>query len=332
MKEEIQVENFVYPTILTVWSAYSFYIEKTTNKIPSGLNGLGNKIREKFIKSAVKSDADAIKYLKDNIDKLLSELGVKSDSFKLKQIVKNLSEYYRENKKQKLVLNIGEYTDIIAGDPISNQMKFIYDEILGKHSDIDISVWTKSTNFEEVLKHDGQDRITFTIGLNTPAIIKKYEHGTASLEERIEGIKKLQSKGGYKIRLCIEPILRYPNCEAEYVDLVDTVMKSINPSQIEELIMGGVRFRKDMVWRIQRNLPWTDLFSNMEEFEEYDLDDRRLRYSEEFRIQIYKQLINAIRKHTSARISLGAEIPEMWDWVELDRYDFMKQQVYQYPG
>ncbi|MBC8400902.1 MAG: hypothetical protein ISR95_00365 [Candidatus Marinimicrobia bacterium] len=332
VKEEIGVENFVYPAILTVWSAYSFYIEKTTYKITSGIHALGNKIRRNFIKSQVKSDAVAIKYLKDNIETLLSELGVKSDSAKLKQIKNNIPKYYNENKKQKLVLNVGEYTDIIANDPISNQMKFVYDEILGKHRDIDISVWTRSTNFEEVLKYNGQDRVMFTIGLNTPTIIKKYEHGTASLEERIEGIKKLQSRGGYKIRLCIEPILLYPNCETEYVDLIRTVMKSIDPSQIDELIMGGVRFRKDMVWKIQRNHPWTDLFQNMEEFEEYDLNDKRLRYSEEFRIRIYKQLIKTFRQYSEARISLGAEIPEMWDWVELDRHAFIKQQVYQYPG
>jgi len=332
IKEEIQVENFVYPTILTVWSAYSFYVEKTTYKISSGIHDLGNKIRRNFIKSGIKSDSDAIKYLKENIATFLPELGVKSDSLKLKQIMKDLPKYYRENKKQKLVLNVGEYTDIIANDPISKQMKFIYDEILSKHKDIDISVWTKSTNYEEVLKHDGQDRIIFTIGLNTPAIIKKYEHGTASLNERIEGIKKLQSRGGYKIRLCIEPILQYPNCESEYVDLIHTVMKSIDPSQIEKFKISGVRFRKDMVWKIQRNHPWTDLFQNMEEFEEFDLNDKRLRYSEEFRIKIYKQLINTIRKYTTARISLGAEIPEMWDWVELDRHAFIKQQVYQYPA
>ena len=34
---------------------------------------------------------------------------------------------------------------------------------------------------------------------------------------------------------------------------------------------------------------------------------------------------------TDAEIILGAEYPEMWGWVGLDKDKFMKSKVYQYP-
>uniref|UniRef100_UPI0021491FC1 spore photoproduct lyase family protein n=1 Tax=Endozoicomonas sp. ONNA1 TaxID=2828740 RepID=UPI0021491FC1 len=278
------------------------------------------------------SDGAAIDYLKRNIDSYLVELGVNIDNAKLADVKSDITKYYNENKKRKLSMNIGEYTDIIGNDPYSGHMKFVYDEIIDKHKNVHLAIWTKSANFDEVLKHDGHGRIKFTFGLNTPTIIDKYEHGTASLEDRLNGIKKIQGRGGYDIRLCIEPIINYDGCESEYVELVDKVMKSIDPSNVSKIILGSTRFRKDMVRNIRKNHPWTTLFNNMEEFEEYDPNDKRLRYSEEFRIKIYKKLIDAIRKHTRAKITLGAEIPEMWDWVGLDRKKFMKDKVYQYPG
>jgi len=332
VRDEIRTETVVHTALLTIWSAYSFYKQELTLKVPPDFHKVGNSLRQKFIKQRINKESRAVQYLRENIGALLRKSKLEVDEKKLKRIIKDIPLYYQENKKYGLTLNVGEYTDIIAAEPISNQIKFIFDEIVNKYENIDISIWTKSTNFDEILKHDGQNRITFTIGINTNHIINAYETGTATLDERIDGVNKLQARGGYKIILNLEPIIIYNNCEQDYIKLIHDVMTKVNPDQIAGLNMGTTRFRKDMVGTIRRNHPWSDLLDNMEEFEEYDLEDRRLRYSEEFRINIYKDLIHAFRAYSQAPIVLGAEVPEMWGWIGLDMDAYIKDLVYQFPG
>jgi len=330
---EVAVERQVYWTTQTLWSAYSFYNETMTYKIPLGLSDVGNKIRKEFNRRQINTDVDAMSYLQDNLETLLPQLGIKVEQSRLEYIIGQIPRYYIENSKQNLEINVGEYTDIIACDPVSNHMKFVFDEIIDKYEDIDIAIWTKSTNFDEVLKRNGRGRFTFTYGLSTEYVNKQYELGTPELEEKIACIKNLQAAPGYKIRLSFEPIIKYPNCVDEYVDLIHRIMNEVNTEKIDGLNISTVRLKAPMKGVIPRNYPWTDLFDDPNMYPEYDNDvDRRYRNEEEFRINLYQKLIEAFRVHSDAPISLGAEIPEMWDWVGLDRKDFFKDQVFQHPG
>jgi len=331
VKSELEVEAYVHTSLLTVWSAYSFYHKKATDKVPPAFDKMGNQLlRKAFNRQHINSEEEAIEYLQDNLNKLLTKLKVNVDERKLARIIKGIPTYYERNKKSSLMLNVGEYTDIIASEPISHHMKSIFDDIIDKYNNYNVSIWTKSVHFDEILKHNGKGRVFFTIGINTKHIIEKYETGTASLDERIEGIKKLQAGKGYKIRLNLEPIIKYDGCEQEYVDIIHYVMKRIDPDQITGLTMGTTRLRTDMVWKIRRNHPTSDLLNNMEEFDEYDLDDKRLRYDYDFRISIYRKLIKAFREYSDKPITLGAEVPEIWKEIGLDKKSYMKNQVYQY--
>ena len=330
VKEELLFEPFVHRSVQTIWSAYTFYNEQSTYKIPDGLEDVGNDIRAYYKKTGVNSDSKAIQYLQDNIHSLLDPLIGELEDSKIKKIKQGIPHYYERNRQYHLVLNSGEYTDLIAGDPIAHHMKFIIKEIVEQHDDIRISIWTKSANFDEAIKHQVEKRVQFTIGINTEHVIQTYERGTATLEERIKGIKELQSNGSYRIVLCLEPIIQYPDCEEEYVDLIHMLMKEFATVKIVGLKMSCLRIRPSTAGIAQRNHPYSDLFSNMEMLPELTKEDKRKRYDEAFRIKIYKKVIETFRQHSKSPITLGAEIPEMWDWVGLDNKSYMKKQVYQY--
>jgi len=332
VKKELLFEPFVHRSVQTIWSTYSFYNKQSTYKIPKGLEGVGNDIRAEYKKTGVNSDLKAIKYLKDNINSLLDPLIVGLEDAKIKKIKKEIPLYYEHNRQYRLVLNSGEYTDLIASDPISHHMKFIIKEIVKKHDDIGISIWTKSANFSEAVKHKVEKRVQFTIGINTEHVIQTYERGTATLEERIEGIKRLQANGSYRIALCLEPIIQYADCEEEYVSLIDKIMKEIDPEKIVEFKMSCLRIRPSTAGIARRNHPYSDLFSTMVKWPEFTQKDKRKRYDKDFRANIYMKVIEVYRQYSTSPITLGAEIPKMWKWVGLDRHAFMKQQVYQYPG
>ena len=46
-----------------------------------------------------------------------------------------------------------------------------------------------------LLKLDHKEHTNFRISINSDYVIKNYEHNTASLDERIEAVKKLANAG-----------------------------------------------------------------------------------------------------------------------------------------
>ena len=76
------------------------------------------------------------------------------------------------------------------------------------------------------LKHNGHTEIRFS--LNTPRIIRTYEHATASSSLRIEASSKLASNG-YPIGFIIAPVFMYPNWKEEYHDLLVSLKSKLPP-------------------------------------------------------------------------------------------------------
>jgi len=79
------------------------------------------------------------------------------------------------------------------------------------------------------LPHHNHTEIRFS--LNTDSIIKKYEHGTASVAKRIEACTKLASSK-YPIGFIIAPVFIYPGWRDEYYELLMDLKKSL-PSDFE---------------------------------------------------------------------------------------------------
>jgi len=67
------------------------------------------------------------------------------------------------------------------------------------------------------LEHNGHTEIRFS--LNTPKIIKQYEHGTASFKKRIEASIKV-AKAGYPTGYLIAPVFIYDKWKEDYRDLL----------------------------------------------------------------------------------------------------------------
>ena len=125
-------------------------------------------------------------------------------------------------------------------------------------------------------------------------------------------------------------MIYFDGWQESYKKLVATVADSINLSDIKEIVLGSIRLRTGLKNEIHRNYPTTDLFENDEILEKATSKDKRGRYKEIIRVEQYQTLIDELSEHTDAEIILGAEYPEMWDWVGLNKEKFMKNRVYQY--
>lgn len=93
---------------------------------------------------------------------------------------------------------------------------------------------TKFGNVESLLgvRHNGHTTIRFSI--NAAPIIKKYEHATASLEERIEASQKVL-KAGYPVGFIIAPVFLYPQWQEDYGALLTSLSQQLDKYKQESI-------------------------------------------------------------------------------------------------
>ena len=114
------------------------------------------------------------------------------------------------------------YTDPLALEHLSGALS----ETIGFFGAWDAPVqlrWT--TKFDAVeallaLQHRGKTRARFSV--NARSITRRFEGGTASLEDRIEALRRM-ALAGYPVGLTIAPIMPIPDWRGEYDELLRLV-------------------------------------------------------------------------------------------------------------
>jgi spore photoproduct lyase len=86
------------------------------------------------------------------------------------------------------------------------------------------------------LSHNGQTRAR--VSLNAETVARRLEGGTASVEARLQAIRRLalpkeQGGGGYPIGIIIAPIMPIPDWRGHYTDLLDRIADALDFPQID---------------------------------------------------------------------------------------------------
>ena len=337
LNRQISIEPFVHRSVLSLWTIISFARKEELRKVPPNFKNAADYIRNQFIKDNVSNKSDAIKLLRKILHKKesplfkilkhkTSNLGYKAKDLKVDK--KTLSQYYNKNSKYFPRISVAEFTDLIAFDHLCGYSNVIMEQI-ARVPEIEFTVRTKSAYVDEMIKYDGDDRVTVAINFNTPYVIEHYEQGTASLDDRILAAQKVQAARGFRLGVVIEPVIKYPGYEKDYVKLAKKIIKSLDPNRISDVAVSCVRYSGRLEARVKRNFPTTDLFDDSQGLLPVINKDRR-RYPLEERVNIYKIIFDEFRKHTKAYLRLGAETPDVWESLGLDTTKLMNKSVYQY--
>lgn len=133
---------------------------------------------------------------------------------------------------------------------------------------------TKFTDVGSLLQvqHGGHTR--FRVSLNSASVIRKYEHQTPSMEERVEAAGKVASVG-YPLGFIIAPIFYYDGWKEEYALLVESLARALGPAAQGDLTFELITHR--FTARAKRNI--LDLYpeSALPMDEE---DNRRFKYGQ----------------------------------------------------
>lgn len=183
----------------------------------------------------------------------------------VEDILNQAQKYTDERLPQKTIFEGSATSDPIPLEPYTHSLKKCI-EYFGKSDNARFRFVTKYNDVDSLLnlKHNGHTEIRFTI--NTPTIIDKYEHYTASSDKRIEASIKV-AKAGYPIGFVIAPVFLYPNWQKEYHDLLLYLSNNLPQDLKYPIIFEVISHRYTTVAknRIHQIFPKTELPMNDEE-------------------------------------------------------------------
>lgn len=126
---------------------------------------------------------------------------------------------------------------------------------------ITLEIRTKSDGYQFLRNIGPQHNTVLTWSFSPQTVVRKYEHGTASLHTRIlQASQALQD--GWRVRLCFDPILYYDGWEHDYTQCVKQIFSRCAPTQIEMVSFGVFRMGNKYLRNMRKLRPGVDVLQN----------------------------------------------------------------------
>ncbi len=179
----------------------------------------------------------------------------------IKEIFAKIKEISEQNAPNITVFEAASTSDPLSVEHLTGSLaKSI--ELFGNLKYARLRTVTKFTNVDSLLQLNHRGHTRFRFSLNSAEMIRKFEHHTASLRERITAANKI-AEAGYPLGFIIAPLFIYPGYEEGYADLFRELAHSLKdvPSDLTfELITH--RFTNSAKKIILERFPNTSLDLN----------------------------------------------------------------------
>ena len=113
---------------------------------------------------------------------------------------------------------------------------------------------TKSTQIRPLLNHQPLNNIVVAYSLSPQAVVTAEEHGTASLQKRLNALKSLQ-EAGWSIGLRFDPLLYADNFESIYQAFFEQVFDVLDMPAVHSVSLGVFRLPKGFHKKVVRLYP-----------------------------------------------------------------------------
>ena len=109
---------------------------------------------------------------------------------------------------------------------------------------------SKSANINHLLQSTLPPNLICTWSLNTPTLITHEEHGTATLEKRLQAARRI-ADGGTIVGFHLHPIIHYDKWRVDYTQLIQQLQSLFQPEEVALLSMGTLTFTKQVIRKIR---------------------------------------------------------------------------------
>lgn len=211
-------------------------------------------------------------------------------------------------REQSLRVGTGETVDSLSLDDLT---LFSHDLIRFFR---DYPAWTlefktKSAKVSQFLDVEHAGNVVVSWSVNPQNIISAEEHGTASLDARLNAARACVDRG-FKIAFHLDPMIWHPEWEKSYAGLVDEIARRFTPSEMPYMSVGALRFQPEQRAMMRERF---GLKSYVTSAEMFTSRDGKMRYDERLRQEMFKFVLERFRTHSADwRIFMCMETPETW--------------------
>ena len=165
----------------------------------------------------------------------------------IEKVFEEVEELY--NKLKTLYLCVSYDTDLLAIESICGFSEKWYYFIEDK-KDLKIELRTKSGNIDKFLNLKPLDNFIIAFTLSPENLALKNEKYTASFKNRVKAIKELQEKG-WKVRICIDPLIYSDNFEKNYSQMIEYLFNEIDKEKVIDVSIGVFRISKEYLKKMR---------------------------------------------------------------------------------
>lgn len=149
--------------------------------------------------------------------------------------------------------------DSLAMEPLTQFAAHFVDAVRNIENAV-LELRTKSTQIRSLLSRPAHERCVVAMSLAPDIVATKIEHGTPSLSERLNALRRLQDHG-WPIGLRFDPLIPFPDCAAIYEQFFNRVFAELDGNLVHSVTVGEFRLPRQFAKRMFRLYPEESLFA-----------------------------------------------------------------------
>jgi spore photoproduct lyase len=170
----------------------------------------------------------------------------------------NISDTAQQHKEPSWYFS-GYDCDSLALDPITHFVNDCLDHF-ERLPNARLELRTKSTQIRPLLNRPALSNVVVAYSLSPEAIVSAEEHGTPSLEKRLDALSRLQAHG-WNIGLRFDPLLYSDDFEALYGPFLNQVFAALDMARVHSVSLGVFRLPKGFHKKLVRLYPESKLLA-----------------------------------------------------------------------
>ncbi len=210
---------------------------------------------------------------------------------------------------------LGKLQDGLALEPLSGYARTMI-PFFARHPYARMVILTKSADVENLLNldHDGRTILSWTV--NAPEVVQRFERNTPCIASRLDAMRRC-AQAGYPVRAVLMPIIPVNDWRETYGQFMVTLLESVPLSRIT---LGSICSYRQAQRLMELKLGRENAISTLLGRGPAKTDDGRLRFNRATREEVYRYLIECIRRQRPAlEIGLCLEDEAMFAAMDLTR-------------
>jgi len=202
----------------------------------------------------------------------------------------------------------GEFTDSLIWERWTDLTDYLVSRFAEQEKAV-LELKTKTVNIDRLEGLDHGRKTIIAWSLNTPAVMRSEERGTASLDARLKAASRCQ-QWGYPLAFHFDPMVVYDGCEDDYREVVRRLFCCVQPQNIVWISLGTFRFMPALKPIIaqrfpESTLPYGEFITGL---------DNKMRYFKPLRMELYRKMAAWIREAgPGVTVYFCMEDEEVWE-------------------